>query len=233
MTLSAAFHNGGYGSPVQQYPGGRASTSPRLRITIFLAVASLHLALLFLCLTGLFDRPDGTARSGLAGGELSVFTLSDVASASNSAAGDTAGARLPMDGASEREVSEREKMGSEVGDRTGDASLRDAIAGAMADDPVAGGDWLSYEALLRRHIARHSQYPDKGGGRGRTGVVVVRFNVDRDGLVVDARVLTTQGASLDEAALAALWRAEPLPGVPAALPTPLEIDVPIDFRMRG
>ena len=40
-------------------------------------------------------------------------------------------------------------------------------------------------------------------------------------------------APLDEAALATLWRSDPMPRVPVNLTAPLEVDVPIEFRMRG
>lgn len=121
-------------------------------------------------------------------------------------------------------------LGTGVGRHEGDHALDEAIAGALADDPLSGMGWAGYESILRRHIARHRQRPDSFGRQA--GTVIVRFNVDRGGHIVDARVLKTQGASLDEAALSALWRAEPLPGVPSGLPVPYEVDVPIDF-VRG
>jgi protein TonB len=239
MSISVAATNGDHRQPLHQYGTNRARTSRASQISIFLAVFAIHLAIFFLFYLGVFAPFDGAGRSGAVRGSVNVFSFSDVLSAAPTSKDD----HVPADGGtgglraagelSKQPALAQEHEGAGAGDRAGDASLGDMIASVLADDPAGGGDWISYEAILRRHIARYRQHPDKAGGRGRTGIVVVRFNVDRDGRIVDARILKTQGASLDEAALAALWRAEPLPVVPAALPTPLEIDVPIDFRVRG
>lgn len=119
--------------------------------------------------------------------------------------------------------------GAQAGDG-GSKALDQAIAGAVADDPLGGDDW--YRAALRRHLAMHRQSP-LGGQGARSGTVVVRFTLAREGRIVDARVVSSRGPRLDQAALATLWHAEPLPAVPSSLSAPIEIDVPVDFVERG
>ncbi|OYW44767.1 MAG: hypothetical protein B7Z08_08380 [Sphingomonadales bacterium 32-68-7] len=109
------------------------------------------------------------------------------------------------------------------------SALAQAVAGALADDPMAAGQGLNYRAQLIAHIRRFLFYPPEALRRGLSGTVVVRFRIDRAGQVIDLRVLRTRGAVLDTAAMDAIWKAEPLPAVPAAIQAPWEVDVPIDF----
>lgn len=110
------------------------------------------------------------------------------------------------------------------------AALNQAITGAVADDPLGGADRADYRAVLMRHIMRFRQPLREVNA---TGTVIVRFRIDRAGAIVDAWVVGTRGPVLDEAALATLWRAEPLPGVPAHMAAPLDVEIPIDFRVRA
>lgn len=65
----------------------------------------------------------------------------------------------------------------------------------------------------------------------RSGVVLVRFSMDRDGHVLVARIEKSAGdEKLDQQALAALLRAQPLPAPPAEVPgNSLDLIVPVDF----
>lgn len=214
----------GFGAPDRTLP----------RMWPLSAVLILHAALLLLLLAGGSDTRSRGIGPDTGAAEVYAFALTVPYEPSERQAGEGAGQLRAEDGLAEPMDADVAK-GRGIGDGgfDGDALMGDELALALADDPLAGGGAPGYEAVLRRHIAHHRQQPDMSGGRLRTGVVIVRFRVDRDGRVVDARVLQTQGPSLDEAALAALWRAEPLPGVPAGMPAPLEVDVPIDFRLRG
>ncbi len=107
------------------------------------------------------------------------------------------------------------------------------LASLLADDPLAGAGKSAYGAILRKHIAAHSRRRGDRIGRSDAGLVILRFRVARDGRVVDARVLRSPNSLVGEKALAALWRAEPLPQVPDELPAPIEVDVPIDFQVQG
>ncbi len=115
----------------------------------------------------------------------------------------------------------------------GDAKFSAELASLLADDPLAGAGKSAYGNILRKHIAAHSRRRGDRIGRGDAGLVILRFRVARDGGVVDARVLRSPNSLVGEKALAALWRAEPLPKVPDELAAPLEVDVPIDFQVEG
>lgn len=115
----------------------------------------------------------------------------------------------------------------------GDAKFDAELAALLADDPLAGQGRSDYGAILRRHIADHSRRHGDRIGRRDAGLVVLRFRVARDGRVIDARVLRSPNSLVGERALAALWRSEPLPRVPKELAAPIEVDVPIDFQVKG
>jgi len=106
--------------------------------------------------------------------------------------------------------------------------LASLVREVLADD-AGGGDPLSYRDQLLEHIRPFRAYPREALRTGLSGQVVVRFRIGRAGEVVDLRILASRGAVLDEAAMRTIWRAEPLPPVPATLPTPWEVDLPIDF----
>ena len=64
-------------------------------------------------------------------------------------------------------------------------------------------------------IERNKRYPETSARRGEQGVAQIFFSLDRQGRVIDSRVVRSSGASaLDEEALALLRRAQPFPPVP-------------------
>jgi TonB family protein len=209
-------------------------TGSRPRLFALAAALLLHAAFVAVVLwrgAGFSVLP---GQGGFGRGELAVFDLPSedrAASRSREGGGDArlADRQLPL----ADENAKGDRAGSGPADEQGAALLGDELSRALADDPVSGGGQADYETILRRHIAAHSHAPIDDRGRRHTGTVIVRFQVGRDGAIVDARVLQSRGAQLDEAALAALWRSEPLPRVPDSFDEPLEVDVPIDFRMRG
>lgn len=203
---------------------------PRRRGAVIGGLAALHVAawmLLTWYSVGLSVQAGGHGRSGA--GPQNVFAIrapTDEVGAPRTGGGQPA-ATVPTVQARAQAV---HKGAGEL-DESGDAGLGDELAGALADDPFAGGGISSYEVILRLHIASHSR-----GLRERLqrpGLAMLRFRVARDGSVIDARVLGSPTGKLGELALAALWRSEPLPRVPDELTAPLEVDVPIDFRVRG
>ncbi|MCJ2186693.1 energy transducer TonB family protein [Novosphingobium beihaiensis] len=76
------------------------------------------------------------------------------------------------------------------------------------------------------------QFAARPCSRRREGVVRVRFRTNRAGRMVEAAIVEGAGyASLDREALAALRRAQPLPGIPGNGPEPLDVTVPIEFLL--
>jgi protein TonB len=103
--------------------------------------------------------------------------------------------------------------------------------GASSHNPDAVPNWKSQ---LVARLERYKQYPPQAQSRGEQGVAQLAFSVDRSGGVHHARIVRSSGSSLlDEATLALVGRAAPLP------PPPLEISgaqiaivVPIRYSMR-
>ena len=84
----------------------------------------------------------------------------------------------------------------------------------------------SWETALLTRLAQARHLPVSG-----RGVVLLRFTMDRDGKVLGAGIEKSSGLpALDQEALAALARAQPLPAPPPELPgTVLDLIVPVDF----
>ncbi|MCI0601000.1 MAG: TonB family protein [Beijerinckiaceae bacterium] len=97
-------------------------------------------------------------------------------------------------------------------------------------DRAAQAAKLSWERALLAHFNRHKRYP--GGAQRRTAEVSVAFTLDRRGHVTGYRVKRTSGVpAFDEAALAMIRRAHPVPAPPPAIADEeLTFEVPVLFR---
>lgn len=209
-----------------------APAGERQRRVMLLAVMAGHAGLIWLALWTRVGLPDPVQRlGGSAGGAPNVFELSRPGVVGGGDGDRLSGRAAAPSAPGERPVTDSPAAttGRAPG---GESALRlgDDLASALADDPLAGGGRADYHAVLRRHIVAYASAPE--GFRARAGLVVFRFRIARDGSILDARILRAPDNLLGEAALATLWRAEPMPVVPADLPVPLEVDVPIDFQLR-
>jgi protein TonB len=81
-------------------------------------------------------------------------------------------------------------------------------------------------------LLAHQFYPEAARRRGEQGTVLVRFEADRSGHVLDASVVRGSGApALDEAALK-LLRSASLPPFPDDMPLAREtITIPIHYEL--
>ncbi|MDJ1159545.1 energy transducer TonB [Chelatococcus sp. SYSU_G07232] len=106
------------------------------------------------------------------------------------------------------------------------------VAGAMAGNP--GALPASWKSRLYAHIARHKRYPNEARSRGETGVAHLRFSIDRTGRLVSFRLVRSSGsAALDEAVLATIQRADPLPAPPPeAAADNLTFVIPMNFSLH-
>jgi protein TonB len=106
----------------------------------------------------------------------------------------------------------------------------------MAPGPsaVAATPAPNYVAQLFAALERHKTYPHEARFRRAQGVAMLRFRMRRDGTVVGYRLERSAGdPALDEAVLAMIQRASPLPAPPAELPgEPIELTVPVRFGLR-
>jgi protein TonB len=80
-------------------------------------------------------------------------------------------------------------------------------------------------------IARNARYPTGAERKRQTGDVQVAFGIDRQGRVIDSRVVRGSGIpDLDQEALAVLGRAQPFPAPPQELPGDrVGVTVPVHF----
>jgi periplasmic protein TonB len=90
----------------------------------------------------------------------------------------------------------------------------------------------SWQQAVVARLARFQRYPAQA--KGATGVVNLSFSIDRQGHVLNSRVIKGSGSAvLDTEALSLLTRAAPLPPPPAGVPdSDLTFVLPIRFALR-
>jgi periplasmic protein TonB len=107
-------------------------------------------------------------------------------------------------------------------------------AAALSAPPTQGvldHKALMFQRALLAHIARYRQDPD--GARLARARVQLVFSMLRDGTVTDVRITSSSGnAILDHAAVQTIRLAQPMPKIPAELPEPYEIYLPITFELN-
>jgi protein TonB len=83
-------------------------------------------------------------------------------------------------------------------------------------------------------LERNKRYPETAQSRREQGVAQVFFSLDRQGRVLESRVVRSSGANaLDEEALALLRRAQPFPAPPRELAGDhIDLTVPIRFNLK-
>jgi TonB family protein len=90
----------------------------------------------------------------------------------------------------------------------------------------------SWQQAVVARLARFQRYPVQA--KDATGVVNLSFSIDRQGHVLNSRVIKSSGSAvLDTEALSLLKRAAPLPPPPAGVPdSDLTFVVPIRFVLK-
>ncbi len=121
------------------------------------------------------------------------------------------------------------KLVSRPGDAVGAALATDA-----ADDhgSTTVSDFSDYQRRLYEALARGSRYPAEARRMHLAGVTQLAFKVDRAGTVLESWIQESSGSELlDDAALEALTRAQPLPPIPAGLPSRMDFVIEIDLSV--
>ena len=97
---------------------------------------------------------------------------------------------------------------------------------------AAEQSWNREIAAVLRRVLR---YPPKADARNQTGKVMISIVLDRQGRVIESRILRPSGvAVLDEEALAIVQRAQPFPPPPAEVSGErIERSVPVNFLPAG
>ncbi|MEQ8335559.1 TonB family protein [Nisaea sp.] len=116
------------------------------------------------------------------------------------------------------------KRGSGVIDAASSAPNRAAGPGqtqASSGGGAAAGARQSYNASVLSWLERHKRYPRAARLRRYEGTVSFSFTIDRSGKILRSAIVKSSGRKvLDEALLALLKRADPLPPTPAEVPGP-------------
>jgi protein TonB len=92
----------------------------------------------------------------------------------------------------------------------------------------------SWEAQLLAHLERYRRFPTRARAARQQGTAYVRFRMNRAGFVLSASVVRSSGfATLDQAALDTLKRAQPLPAIPDDRPDIVELTIPVEFFLNA
>ncbi len=90
-----------------------------------------------------------------------------------------------------------------------------------------------YSDKLLSRIERNKRYPRRALLRRKQGKVKLFLTIAADGGLLSARVVSTSGHSvLDQAALRLAHDSSPFPSPPYGAQTPLEVIVPVAYRLR-
>lgn len=91
----------------------------------------------------------------------------------------------------------------------------------------------NWEGQILAHLERFRRYPARARAARHQGTVLVRFVMNRAGMVLSSQIVQKSGSrDLDQAALDTLQRAQPLPAIPKEKPDSVELTVPVDFQIK-
>lgn len=91
-------------------------------------------------------------------------------------------------------------------------------------------DW---EGQILAHLERFRRYPARARAARQQGTILVRFRMNRAGMVLSSAIHRGSGFyTLDQAALDTLQRAQPLPAIPQNRPEFVELTIPVEFYLR-
>lgn len=92
----------------------------------------------------------------------------------------------------------------------------------------------SWHRRIALQVERHKGYPDSARARHQTGTAELAFTLDRNGKVVESRIVRTSGfASLDQETIDTVRRAQPFPPPPSNMPgESFAFTLPIRFNIR-
>jgi protein TonB len=115
------------------------------------------------------------------------------------------------------------------------AAAAQRATGTDSDRSAGGktGDNKSYFAELMAWLNKHKSYPRDAKKEKQQGVVELQFTLQRDGSVTASSIKKSSGhALLDNAALAMLAAAAPLPALPESMDRQqITLVIPIEFSL--
>lgn len=107
-------------------------------------------------------------------------------------------------------------------------------APAPSSGASAAAAAASYRSILAAHLLRFKQYPEVARAKGEQGTTSLTITVTRNGRVTSSRLARSSGfASLDQATMELIQRAQPLPSFPPEMREPSQTyTVPFGFTIR-
>ena len=108
-----------------------------------------------------------------------------------------------------------------------------AAAPSAADVARVSAAKVTWRGLLQAHLQKFHKYPRAAQRRNIEGTALIRFRMDRHGKVLSYAIeRSSEHEVLDEAALAMLDRAQPLPPLPDEVPgQSIELIIPATFNI--
>lgn len=104
--------------------------------------------------------------------------------------------------------------------------------GGGAPAAASRAEFDEYQHRLYEIVAHNSRYPGEAKRLRLSGITHLAFRVDRLGNVLDSWVQESSGSEmLDDAALDALRRSQPLPPIPPSLPSRMDFVIEIDSSL--
>lgn len=140
--------------------------------------------------------------------------------------------RLPIPSAAVQDMPEPTIKIVDPGPTVSEATAPKSIA-APQGRQVSNDVKATWEALVLAHLEKYRRYPARARAARQQGVTHIRFTMNRAGRILSAEIARKSGFfALDQAALATLRRAEPLPAIPEGMPDEVELTVPVEFFIR-
>lgn len=120
------------------------------------------------------------------------------------------------------------------GGRSGDSGLSEAGQGNNTAGGGAPGVKSDYYREVTAWLEKHKRYPRRSKLRNEEGVVLLRFVVERDGMVTVSGIKESSGYKrLDKEAMGMIERAQPLPPIPPEMrQAKLDLIIPVQFNLR-
>ncbi|TQV83145.1 energy transducer TonB [Denitrobaculum tricleocarpae] len=120
------------------------------------------------------------------------------------------------------------------GGKSGDSGLSEAGQGDNTAGGGAPGTSSDYYREVTAWLEKHKRYPRRSKLRNEQGVVMLRFVVNRDGMVSVSAIEESSGYKrLDKEAMGMIERAQPLPPIPEDMrQANLDLVIPVKFNLR-
>ena len=120
------------------------------------------------------------------------------------------------------------------GGRSGQSGLSEAGQGDNTAGGGSPGAASDYYGEVQAWLEKHKRYPRRSKLRSEEGVVMLRFVVNREGIVTLSDIKKSSGHKrLDKEAMGMIERAQPLPAMPKDMrQANLEIVVPVRFYLQ-